>query len=144
MAATVQLYNKVPLWLVNGSISWAASGGSTIKCMLCTALTITLTDEDVSAMTYTELGAGDGYTAGGVAVTLSDPSASSDTAILDCTDPSWTFTASKTFQYALFYKDDTTDLPIAAVTIDTSSITVPSSTYTLAINADGLIKLDVT
>lgn len=60
-----------------------------------------------SSASASELAAGNGYTTGGV--TLGTKTRTYDTATntvrLDCADPSWTFTTSKTFRYALVYKD---------------------------------------
>lgn len=59
---------------------------------------------DVSA---NELGTGNGYTTGGVTLstkTLTYDSASNTTR-MDAADPAWTFVATKTFKYAVVYKD---------------------------------------
>lgn len=98
--------------------------------------------------TSAELANGNGYTTGGV--TLSGVTwsydATSDQVRLDCDDPSWTFTASKTWRYGVIYIDtggaDSTDPLIALLTWD-SNQTV-STAYTLTIDSAGLLYLDTT
>jgi hypothetical protein len=101
--------------------------------------------DDVSA---SELASGNGYTTGGVtlanvAVTYD---AASDQVRVDCDDPSWTFTASKTWRYGVWYVDtagaSSTDPLIALLTWD-SNQTV-STAYTLTIDSAGLLYLDTT
>jgi hypothetical protein len=95
-----------------------------------------------------EVANGNGYTTGGV--TLSGVAWSLDTASqqvrLDFTDPSWTFTGSKTWRYGVIYSDtggaDSTDPLIALLTWD-SNQTV-STAYTLQLDAAGLLYIDYT
>jgi hypothetical protein len=98
--------------------------------------------------TASELANGNGYTTGGVTLTGVTWSydAASDQVRLDCDDPSWTFTASKTWRYGIGYIDtggaDSTDPLIFLLTWD-SNQTV-STAYTLTIDSAGLLYLDVT
>jgi hypothetical protein len=98
--------------------------------------------------TASELANGNGYTTGGVTLTGVTWSydAASDQVRLDCDDPSWTFTAAKTWRYGVGYIDtggaDTTDPLIFLLTWD-SNQTV-STAYTLTIDTAGLLYLDVT
>jgi hypothetical protein len=106
------------------------------------------TDEFRNIFTGSELANGNGYTTGGVTLTsvLWSYDAASDQVRLDCDDPSWTFTASKTWRYGIVYIDtggaDSTDPVIALLTWD-SNQTV-STAYTLTIDTAGLLYLDVT
>lgn len=98
--------------------------------------------------TAAEVANGNGYTTGGV--TLSGVAWSYDTASdqvrLDCGDPSWTFTASKTWRYGIGYIDtggaDSTDPLIFLLTWDSNQSV--STSYTLTIDAAGLLYLDTT
>lgn len=98
--------------------------------------------------TAAEVANGSGYTTGGV--TLSGVTWSYDAASqqvrLDFADPSWTFTANVTWRYAILYVDtagvDSTDPLIAYLDWGTSQTV--SGTYTLTIDAAGLLYLDVT
>ncbi len=100
--------------------------------------------DDVSA---NEMPAGNGYTTGGV--TLAGVAWSYDSATqqvrLDFDDPSWTFTAPKSWQYAVLYIDtagaSSTD-PVIAY-LDWGSTQTVSTAYTLTLNAAGLLYIDV-
>ena len=101
--------------------------------------------DDASAA---ELANGNGYVTGGVTLagkTITYDSAS-DQIRLDFDDPSWTFTAAKTWRYGYLVIDtagaDSTDPLYARLTWD-SNQTV-STAYTLTIDAAGLLYLDTT
>lgn len=106
------------------------------------------TDEFRSVWTANELANGNGYATGGV--TLSGVLWSYDVASqqvrLDFNDPSWTFTASKTWRYAYVFVDtagaDTTDPNIAL--LDWGANQTVSTAYTLTIDPTGLLYIDVT
>ena len=75
----------------------------TIRVCLCTAFgSATASDfyDDV-----TELANGDGYTTKGEVSTITPSTATAGQYNLDASDTTWTFTATKTFQYAVVYKD---------------------------------------
>lgn len=106
------------------------------------------TDDFRDDFTTNEVANGGGYTTGGVtlsSVTWSYDSAS-DQVRLDFADPSWTFTAPKTWRYGIVYIDtagaDSTDTLVGLLTWD-SDQTV-STSYTLTIDSAGLLYLDVT
>lgn len=106
------------------------------------------TDDFRDDFTSAELANGNGYTTGGVTLggVAWSYDAASDQVRLDCNDPSWTFTASKTWRYGVGYIDtggaDSTDPLIFLLTWD-SNQTV-STAYTLTIDTAGLLYLDTT
>ena len=95
-----------------------------------------------------ELATGNGYTTGGVTITGGAWSydATSDQVRFDHDDPTWTFTAAKTWRYGIYYIDtggaDTTDPLIGLLTWD-SNQTV-STGYTLTVDPTGVLYLDTT
>lgn len=101
--------------------------------------------DDVSS---NEVANGNGYSTGGVTLTsvLWSYDSASDQVRLDFDDPSWTFTAAKTWQYGVIYIDtagaSSTDPVIALLTWDSSQTL--STAYTLTIDAAGLLYIDVT
>jgi hypothetical protein len=101
--------------------------------------------DDVSAA---EVATGGGYTTGGVTLTNVAWSydATTDQVRLDFDDPSWVFTASKTWRYAVVYIDTagaaSTDPLIGLLTWDSNQSV--STTYTLTIPAEGLLYIDAT
>ena len=106
------------------------------------------TDDFRNDFTAAELANGNGYTTGGVTLTtvaLTYDSAS-DQVRLDFDDPAWTFTASKTWRYGIVFIDtggaDSTDPLIGLLTWDSNQSV--STSYTLQIDAAGLLYLDVT
>lgn len=98
--------------------------------------------------TANEVANGNGYTTGGVTLTnvLWSYDSSTDQVRLDFDDPSWTFTAAKSWQYGVCYINtagaDSTDPTIAW--LDWGSTQTVSSPYALTIDPAGLLYLDVT
>jgi hypothetical protein len=91
-----------------------------------------------------EVANGNGYTTGGV--TLGTKALTYDTASntvrLDCADPSWTFSASKTAAYAVVIKDtgSAATSPVVGY-IDFGGDQTSSSTFTIQVDAtDGLFR----
>jgi len=106
------------------------------------------TDDFWNDIVANELAGGSGYVTNGFDVTgavLSYDSAS-DQVRLDIGDPSWLFTASKTWRYGVLYErtsgTDATRQVFALLTWD-SNQTV-STTYTLTIDPAGLLFIDTT
>ena len=95
-----------------------------------------------------ELATGNGYTTNGFDITGATYSldATSDQVRLDFGDPSWTFTAAKTWRYGVLYErtsgSDATRQLFALLTWD-SNQTV-STAYTLTIDTAGALYLDYT
>jgi hypothetical protein len=106
------------------------------------------TDEFWSTPVTNELATGNGYTTNGYDVTGATYSydTASDQVRLDIADPTWTFTASKTWRYGVLYErtsgTDATRKLFALLTWD-SDQTV-STAYTLTIDAAGLLYVDTT
>lgn len=101
--------------------------------------------DDVSG---SEVASGNGYATGGVTLTsvLWSYDSASDQVRLDFDDPSWTFTASKTWRYGIVYIDtagaSSTDPVIGLLTWDSNQSV--STAYTLTIDSAGLLYLDTT
>lgn len=95
-----------------------------------------------------ELANGNGYTTNGYDVTGGTLSydATSDQVRLDINDPTWTFTASKTWRYGILYErtsgTDATRQLFAL--LDWGGDQTVSTAYTLVIDTAGLLYLDAT
>lgn len=106
------------------------------------------TDEFWSTPVANEVANGNGYVTNGFDVTGATFSydAASDQVRLDIGDPSWTFTAAKTWKYGVLYErtsgTDATRKLFALLTWDTSQTV--STAYTLVIDPAGLLYLDTT
>lgn len=106
------------------------------------------TDDFWNDVSGSELANGGGYTTGGVTIAnaLWSYDAASDQVRLDHDDPSWTFTAAKTWRYGVYYIDtagaSSTDPLIGLLTWD-SNQTV-STAYTLNMDAAGVLYIDTT
>lgn len=107
MAATSKAYGNFALHLAKGRVNWLASGGSTVKCAL---LANTYTPDQDAHATWADVSAhevsGTGYTAGGVALVLTDASydSATNTLTLDAADAEWT-ALTLTARYAVLYVD---------------------------------------
>lgn len=90
-----------------------------------------------------EVATGNGYTTGGV--TLAGKSAAyqsaSNTLRLDANDPSWTFTALKTFRYAVVWKDTTVSAtsPLLGY-IDFGADLAANDVFTITLATDGILR----
>lgn len=106
------------------------------------------TDEFWSTPVANELVAGNGYTTNGYDVTGATYSydATSNQVRLDIADPTWTFTAAKTWRYGVLYErtsgTDATRKLFAL--LDWGSSQTVSTAYTLVIDPNGLLYIDVT
>lgn len=106
------------------------------------------TDEFWSTPVANELASGNGYTTNGFDVTgaVLSLDATSDQVRLDINDPTWTFTASKTWKYGVLYErtsgTDASRKLFALLTWDTSQTV--STAYTLTIDPNGLLFIDYT
>lgn len=106
------------------------------------------TDEFWTTPVANELGSGNGYTTNGFDVTGATFSldAASDQVRLDIGDPTWTFTASKTWRYGVLYErtsaSDATRKLFALLNWGTDQTV--STAYTLVIDTNGLLYVDYT
>lgn len=106
------------------------------------------TDEFWSTPVANELANGNGYTTNGFDVTGAAFSydATSDQVRLDIGDPTWTFTAAKTWRYGVLYErtsgTDATRKLFAL--LDWGTDQTVSTAYTLQIDSAGLLYLDAT
>lgn len=147
MPITVKFYGQGMLKTVTGQIDWDTD---TFKLMLVTDANPPDLDADDfrDDRTTGELAAGDGYTTGGV--TLSSIAVTYDSATdqvrLDCADPSFPFSAAKTWRYGDVYKSRggaaSADELLANLAWDANQTV--STPYTLTIDPAGLLFIDVT
>lgn len=116
-------------------------GSDTLKVMLTNSAPDAA---NTLAANITEISAGNGYTAGGMTVTITSSAQSSGTYKLVGSDPS--ITASGTvgpFRYAVLYNDTATNDPLIAYWDRGSSVTLASGdTFTLDLDAtNGILQI---
>jgi len=131
-------FNKFYEELVVAGIDWVADDINI--ALLTDSWTPSRTLDFYSELTN-ELASGDGYTTGGLALTIKAISTAANIIYLEADNPEWIFFASKSFRYAAIYKDT----GVAATSpllwyIDLVNTTL-SGTYTIRLNALGLISL---
>lgn len=147
MAITTKHYGQGMLKLATGSIDLDTD---TFKLMLVDDTNAPDLDADDfrDDRTTGEVAAGGGYSTGGVTLTsvTATYDSASDQVRFDSADPSFAFTASKTWRYGDVYKSRggaaAADELFFNLTWD-SNQTV-STTYTLTVDATGWIQYDVT
>ena len=144
MAVTGKLYGKVFLALFNKEIDWL---DDSIKCMLTTVTYVP--DQDIHDYKddVTNEVVGTGYTATGVALTgkTITYTGATNKVTLDCDDVVWT-TATITARVAVFYDatpaSDATR-PLICYQLSDSDVVSTAGTFTVQINASGLIEITV-
>ena len=146
MAITTKWYGQAMLKMATGSIDLDTD---TFKMLLATSsYTPNLDTDDFRNDVTAEVANGNGYATGGVtlasvAVTYD---ATSNQVRMDVADPSWTFTASTTWRYAVVYKSrggaSSADELLCLLNWGTDQTV--STAYTLQIDPTGLIYIDVT
>lgn len=98
---------------------------------------------DFHADLTNEVANGNGYTTGGV--TLANKTAAyqsaSNTLRLDADDPSWTFTALKTFRYAVVWKDTgvSATSPLLGY-VDFGADIASNDVFTITLPTDGILR----
>jgi hypothetical protein len=147
MAITVKVYGQGMLKLATGSIDLDSDS---FKLMLVDNSNAPDLDVDDfrDDRTTGELANGNGYATGGVALSAIAVTydSASDQVRFDCADPTWTFTAAKTWRYGDVYKSRggvaSADELLANLTWDADQTV--STAYTLVIDPAGLLFWDVT
>ena len=144
MAITNTFYNSYKAKLMNGANINLAS--DTIKiALLSSSYTPDFDTHDFFDDVTGELANGTGYTSGGN--TLASPVVSQDNTdnegVFDCADPTWTFTAVKTFRYAVIYKSTGVagTSPLIFL-IDFGEDITTSAVFSLLLAAEGLININ--
>lgn len=106
------------------------------------------TDEFWTTPVANELANGNGYTTNGFDVTGATFSydAASNQVRLDIGDPTWTFTAGKTWRYGVLYERTSASDATRKLfgLLDWGSDQTVSTAYTLVIDVNGLLYLDTT
>jgi len=144
MAVTAKWFGNGAKNIANGTVTWKAAGGSAIKTALMTGYT---PDQDTQEfwddVSANEVPATGNYTAGGTAVTLSDPtydSATNETR-LDATDATW---ASSTISatHAIVYHDSGTPStsPLLGYVDFGQTESSSNGTFTVQWAATGILK----
>lgn len=143
MAQARYVYDRFPYYVMNEDVQLISD---TIKCALYVdaGFTYDETDASMADLAGTELAAGDGYTAGGE--TLANPAILRDggTSAFDADDPVWDFGDSKSFRYAVIYKDGVSaseQLLLGCVDIQGATLTIPTGEFRLIWNSNGILPI---
>ena len=141
MAITSAICNSFKQEILVGTHNFTASSGHTFKIALFTS-SATLNKSTTAYSTSNEISntSGSAYSAGGATLTSVTPVLSTDTAVCDFSDVSFT-SASFTAIVALIYNDSQSDKAVAAIAFG-SDKTVTSGTFTIqfpAADADNAI-----
>jgi hypothetical protein len=141
MAVSAKWYGKGVDHVLNGALDWDAD---TIHVSLHTSTYTPDQDADDFFNDATNEISGGGYPAGGNALASKTRTydGASNTIKLDAADSSFTFTASKTFRYAVIYKKRggaaSADELLGYVDFGTDQTT--DQTYNIVWHADGILK----
>jgi hypothetical protein len=128
MAITSEICNSFKVEILTGVHNFTASTGDTFNLALYTS-TATL-DKDTTAYSSTNEISGTGYTAKGNALTSVTPVLSTDTAVCDFANTSWT-SASFTSRGCLIFNDDAAGDPSVCAIDFGGDKTVTSGTFTI-------------
>jgi hypothetical protein len=129
MAITSEICNSFKVEILTGVHNFTASTGDTFNLALYTS-SATL-DKDTTAYDSTnEVATATGYTAKGNALTSVTPVLSSDTAVCDFANTSWT-SASFTANGCLIFNDDVAGDPAVCAIAFGGDKTVTSGTFTI-------------
>jgi hypothetical protein len=128
MAITSEICNSFKTEILTGVHNFTASTGDTFNLALYTS-TATL-DKDTTAYSSTNEISGTGYTAKGNALTSVTPVLSTDTAVCDFANTSWT-SASFTANGCLIFNDDAAGDPAVCAIAFGGDKTVTSGTFTI-------------
>jgi hypothetical protein len=128
MAITSEICNSFKVEILTGVHNFTASTGDTFNLALYTS-SATL-DKDTTAYDSTNEISGTGYTAKGNALTSVTPVLSTDTAVCDFANTSWT-SASFTANGCLIFNDDAAGDPAVCAIAFGGDKTVTSGTFTI-------------
>ena len=128
MAITSAICNSFKTEILKGVHNFTASSGDTFNLALYTS-SATL-NKSTTAYTTSEEVSGSGYTAKGNALTSVTPALSTDTAVCDFADTSFT-SASFTARGCLIFNDSATGDPAVCAIDFGSDKTVTSGTFTI-------------
>ena len=128
MAITSAICNSFKTEILTGTHNFTASSGNTINLALYTR-DATLNKSTTAYTTSNEV-SGSGYTAKGNALTSVTPTLSTDTAVCDFADTSFT-SASFTARGCLIFNDSATGDPAVCAIDFGSDKTVTSGTFTI-------------
>ena len=128
MAITSAICNSFKTEILKGVHNFTASSGDTFNLALYTS-SATL-NKSTTAYTTSEEVSGSGYTAKGNALTSVTPALSTDTAVCDFADTSFT-SASFTARGCLIFNDSATGDPAVCAIDFGSDKTVSSGTFTI-------------
>ena len=128
MAITSAICNSFKTEILTGTHNFSSSGGNTFNLALYTS-DATLNKSTTAYTTSNEV-SGSGYTAKGNALTSVTPALSTDTAVCDVADTSFT-SASFTARGCLIFNDSATGDPAVCAIDFGSDKTVTSGTFTI-------------
>ena len=128
MAITSAICNSFKTEILTGTHNFTASSGNTFNIALYTS-SATLNKSTTAYTTSNEV-SGSGYTAKGNALTSVTPALSTDTAVCDFADTSFT-SASFTARGCLIFNDSATGDPAVCAIDFGSDKTVTSGTFTI-------------
>ena len=128
MAITSAICNSFKTEILTGTHNFSSSGGNTFNLALYTS-DATLNKSTTAYTTSNEV-SGSGYTAKGNALTSTTPALSTDTAVCDFADTSFT-SASFTARGCLIFNDSASGDPAVCAIDFGSDKTVTSGTFTI-------------
>jgi hypothetical protein len=141
MAVTAKAYGQLAKHLAEGKINFASD---TIKCMLCTSGYVPGQDAHAFAEHVTNEVVGDGYTAGGQALTGVAVSydAETNTVSIDADDVQWA-DSTITARVAVFYKDsgDAATSPLISYADFGADVISSAGNFTVTLDEAGLVTL---
>ena len=129
MAITSAVCNSFKVEILTATHNFTASSGNTFNLALYTS-SATLNKSTTAYTTSNEVASSGGYTAKGKALTSVTPVLSSDTAVCDFSDISWT-SASFTANGCLIFNDSATGDPAVCAIDFGGDKTVTSGTFTI-------------
>ncbi len=147
MAISATIYTYFPLNCFNKLVNDLDAAGTTVKCAL---LTSSYTPSMQTHASWNDVSTydveGEGYTAGGKALTSKTLTLSTDKITFDAVDVEWT-TATITARYAFLYDDTETGATdkkaILLVDFGEDKSTV-AATFKLVWSADGIFTTEIT